>query len=146
MPESLDDTDRALLGLLARNARAPTAELARRLGVARTTVQARIEKLERTGVIRSYTVRADPQAAAMIRAYVLIQVEPRHAAAVGARLQKMPEMESLHTTSGRFDLAAQIAAPDTTRLDAALDRIAMVEGVKGMETLVQLAAKVDRRY
>ncbi|MGM0585267.1 MAG: Lrp/AsnC family transcriptional regulator [Pseudomonadota bacterium] len=142
----LDETDRALLGLLARNARMPTTELARRLGVARTTVQARMEKLERAGVIRGYTVRADAGAGAMIRAYVLIQVEPRHAAGVGAKLQRMPEMESLHTTSGRFDLAAQIGAPDTSKLDEALDRIAMVEGVKGMETLVQLATKLDRRW
>jgi DNA-binding Lrp family transcriptional regulator len=146
MSESLDDTDRALLGLLARNARMPTTELARRLGVARTTVQARIEKLERTGVIRGYTVRAEAGAGAMIRAYVLISVEPRQAAQVGARLSRMPEMESLHTTSGRFDLAAQIGAPDTARLDEALDRIAMVEGVKGMETLVQLSTKLDRRW
>ena len=144
--DSLDDTDRALLGLLARNARAPATELARKLNLARTTVQARIEKLERSGVIKGYTVRTETAPGSTIRAYVLIQVEPRHAAAVGARLQKMKEMESLHTTSGRFDLAAQIGAPDTQQLDEALDRIAMVEGVKGMETLVQLATKVDRRW
>lgn len=146
MSESLDDTDRALLGLLARNARAPASELARRLNLARTTVQARIEKLERTGVIKGYTVRAETAAGAMIRAYVLIQVEPRHAASVGAQLSRMRELESLHTTSGRFDLAAQVAAPDTSQLDAALDRIAMVEGVRGIETLVQLSTKVDRRW
>ncbi len=142
----LDDTDRALLGLLARNARAPASELARRLNLARTTVQARIEKLERTGVIKGYTVRAETSPGAMIRAYVLVQVEPRHAASVGARLARMREVESLHTTSGRFDLAAQIGAPDTSRLDEALDRIAMVEGVRGIETLVQLSTKVDRRW
>ncbi|MBR28951.1 MAG: AsnC family transcriptional regulator [Rhodobacteraceae bacterium] len=146
MADSLDETDRALLGLLARNARAPASELARRLNLARTTVQARIEKLERTGVIKGYTVRAETAPGAMIRAYVLIQVEPRHAAAVGAQLQRMRELESLHTTSGRFDLAAQIGAPDTSQLDVALDRIAMVEGGKGIETLVQLSTKLDRRW
>ena len=146
MTDTLDETDRALLGLLARNARMPATELARRLGLARTTVQARIERLERSGAIRGYTVRAGEGAAALIRAYVLIQVEPRAAPAVSSALARMPEVESLHTTSGRFDLAAQVGAPDTTRLDEALDRIALVEGVRGMETLVQLATKVDRRF
>ena len=146
MTESLDETDRNLLNLLGRNARAPVTELARRLGVARTTVQARIERLERSGVIRGYTVRAAEGAVRPIRSYVLIQVEPRRTAAVVAALLRIPEMESLHTTSGRFDMAAQIAAPDTATLDAALDRIAAVEGVTGVETLIQLTTKVDRRW
>ena len=130
MTESLDDTDRALLGLLARNARSPATELARKLNLARTTVQARIE----TGP------------GAVIRAYVLVQVEPRYAGPVASTIGRMKEVESLHTTSGRFDLAAQVGAPDTARLDSALDRIAMIEGVRGIETLVQLTTKVDRRW
>lgn len=146
MAVPLDDTDRALLALLARDARAPATEIARRLGVARTTVQARIERLETGGVIEGYTVKTNVGRGAMIRAYVLIQAEPRRTAAVAATLQKFSEVESLHTTSGRFDIAAQIGAPDTARLDAALDRISMVEGVVGMETLVQLTTKIDRRW
>ncbi|MDF2232788.1 Lrp/AsnC family transcriptional regulator [Albimonas sp. CAU 1670] len=146
MTESIDDTDRALLGLLARNARSPATELARKLNLARTTVQARIEKLERAGVIRGYTVRTETAPGAMIRAYVLVQVEPRYAGPVAATISRMKEVESLHTTSGRFDLAAQVGAPDTAQLDAALDRIAMIEGVRGIETLVQLTTKVDRRW
>jgi len=50
------------------------------------------------------------------------------------------------TRIGRFDLAAQVGAPDTAQLDSALDRIAMIEGVRGIETLVQLTTKVDRRW
>ena len=146
MTLSLDDTDRALLAALARNARMPTAELARRLGVARTTVQARIDRLESGGVIKGYTVKTALAAGAMVRAYVLVQAEPRRTAHVAAVMMKAPEVESLHTTSGRFDLAAQIGAPDTAQLDDALDRIGLVEGVVGMETLVQLATKVDRRW
>ncbi|MFT6773192.1 MAG: DNA-binding Lrp family transcriptional regulator [Paracoccaceae bacterium] len=146
MTVTLDDTDRALLALLARDARAPATEIARSLGLARTTVQARIERLETGGVISGYTVKTSVGPGAMIRAYVLIQVEPRRTAAVAASLQKLAEVECLHTTSGRFDIAAQIGAPDTGRLDEALDRISAVEGVVGMETLVQLSTKVDRRW
>lgn len=146
MAVTLDDTDRALLAALARNARAPATELARKLGIARTTVQARIDRLETAGVIKGYTVKTAIGPGAMIRAYVLIQAEPRRTAAVAAALQRIAELESLHTTSGRFDLAAQIGAPDTQLLDDALDRIGLIEGVVGMETLVQLATKVDRRW
>jgi DNA-binding Lrp family transcriptional regulator len=142
----LDDTDHALLRFLRRDARAPTSELARRLGLARTTVQARIERLERTGVIAGYTILTgeayDPS---VIRATVLIQVEPRQTAAVVAALGRMREVEGLFTTAGRFDMAIQLAASGTPALDAALDRIGELDGVRGMESLIHLTAKIDRR-
>ena len=53
----MDDTDRRLLEILREDARAPTAQLARALGLSRTTVQSRLERLERSGVITGYTVR-----------------------------------------------------------------------------------------
>src|SRR5262245_30586234 len=53
----MDDTDRKLIAMLRENARAPTAVLARRLGLSRTTVQARLERLERSGTISGYGVR-----------------------------------------------------------------------------------------
>lgn len=143
---ALDETDQSLLRFLRRDARTPTAELARRLGVSRTTVQARLEKLERTGVIGGYTiVTGDAYDPGVIRATVLIQVEPRETAAITAALRKMREVEGLFTTAGRFDMAIQLAAPGTPSLDAALDRIGELEGVRGMESLIHLTAKIDRR-
>ena len=53
----LNDKDRELLFLLSENARMPVAELARRLDLSRTTVQARLERLEGQGVIAGYQVR-----------------------------------------------------------------------------------------
>lgn len=142
----LDETDRALLRLLKRDARAATAELARRVGVSRTTVQARIERLERRGVIRGYTIvsgeTADP---ATIRATVLAQIEPRATPALVAALTKMPEVETVITTAGRFDMIVGLAASGTPALDAALDRIGLLEGVRGLESLIHLTARVDRR-
>ena len=76
-----NDKDTLLLSLLAENARTPIAELARQLGLSRTTVQARIERLERGGAIAGYTVRLSTAAErALVRAYVMITVRPRHAA------------------------------------------------------------------
>jgi DNA-binding Lrp family transcriptional regulator len=143
---SLDETDQALLRFLRGNARMPTAELARRIGVSRTTVQARLERLERSGVIGGYTIlTGDAYDPGVIRATILIQVEPRATPSIVAALGRMREVETLFTTAGRFDMALQIAAPGTPQLDAALDRIGELEGVRGMESLIHLTAKIDRR-
>lgn len=147
MPNAtLDDTDHALIRFLRRDARTPTAELARRVGVSRTTVQSRLERLERDGVIKGYTIQTgDSYDPGVIRASVLIQVEPRHTAAIVTALGKMREVEGLFTTAGRFDMAIQLAASGTPALDTALDRIGEMEGVRGMESLIHLTAKIDRR-
>jgi DNA-binding Lrp family transcriptional regulator len=143
---ALDETDHALIRFLRRDARTPTAELARRIGVSRTTIQARLERLERGGVIHGYTIlTGDAYDPGVIRATVLIQVEPRFTAAIVTALGKMREVESLFTTAGRFDMAINLASPGTPQLDAALDRIGEMEGVRGMESLIHLTAKIDRR-
>ena len=74
---TLDATDHMLLNLLRENARASTAELARNLGLSRTTVQSRIERLERGGVVAGYTVKlADELEAGLVRTFVLITLAP----------------------------------------------------------------------
>lgn len=141
----LDDTDTALLAALSENARAPVADLARRLGLARTTVQARIERLEHQGVIAGYTLRRGAKGAPPIRATVLVQLAARAAAPVLARLRAMPQVETVHSTSGRVDMIVTLSARSTEELDETLDRIGEVEGVKGSESLIHLSTKLDRR-
>ncbi|MFP4043209.1 MAG: Lrp/AsnC family transcriptional regulator [Rhodosalinus sp.] len=141
----MDETDQALLALLAENARQPAATLARRLGLARSTVQARIERLEKTGAIAGYTLRPGPAVAPALRATVLVSIEPRAGPAVLARLRAMPEVETVHTTTGRVDLIATLTAKTTEALDTALDRIGETRGVKGSESLIHLSTKLDRR-
>jgi len=142
----MDEHDQKLLTLLTRNARMPTAELARRVGLSRTTVQARIERLENSGAIKGYTLRlGDPARRELIRATVLMAVEPRATAAIVARLKGIEEVERLHTTSGRWDMIALVAARSTADLDAVLDQIGDIEGVKDSETLITLATRLDRR-
>lgn len=140
----LDDTDRTLLSLLAENARLPVAILARRLGLARTTVQARIERLETQGVIAGYTIRTGQHLRPLIRATALVSIEPRAGPAVLARLRSLPEVETAHTTTGRFDLIIQIAAPSTEALDATLDSIGTTKGVRSSESLIHLTTRIDR--
>jgi len=139
------DKDELLLSLLAENARTPVSELARRLGLSRTTVQARIERLERGGVIAGYTVRMSTAAErALVRAYVMITVKPKHAVPTVAELKEIREVRTLHSISGEVDLMAVVAAGSVAALDAVVDRIGALEGVERTQTSVIMATKFDR--
>lgn len=141
----MDDLDKLLLAQLSMDARVSVATLARRLKVARSTVQARVERLEQQGTIAGYTVKLGGEALAeRIRATILLTIEPRSQAAVLMRLRGLSAVERIHTTSGRFDLLLQVAAANTTALDLVLDDIGAVPGVRSSESLIHLSTKLDR--
>ncbi|MDH4053222.1 MAG: Lrp/AsnC family transcriptional regulator [Rubrivivax sp.] len=141
----LDDLDRRLLTLLQANARESTAQLARRLGVARTTVLARLARLERQQVITGYTVRlaADDDERA-VQAYVGIVTDPKKARDVTRVLTALPELRQLSSVSGEFDYIALLRTETTARLDALLDQIGAIDGVARTTSSVVLARRVDR--
>lgn len=142
---NLDPTDRALLALLRENARRSTAELARALGLSRTTVQSRIERLERARVIAGYTVRVDDAVeAALVRAHVMVTVGPKQTGAIEAALRRIPEVRSLHSVSGAFDLLAVLAAPSIQELDALIDRIGALDGVERTTSAIVLSTRIER--
>ena len=117
-------TDAKLIALLRANAREPTASLARKLGLARSTVQERIARLEREGTIRGYTVRlSDETEAGKLRAVVMISTDPKRADRVAIELRKMVEVRSLSAVAGTFDLIATVEAETPARIDVLLDRI-----------------------
>ncbi len=141
----MDDLDQKILAALAADSSTSTSRLGRRFKVARSTVQARIERMETTGIIAGYTVKlGDVALARRIKATVLVQVEPRATAAVLQRLKTIPEVEIAHTTTGRFDLILQIAADSTSDLDEVLDQVGGITGVRGSESLIHLTTKFDR--
>ena len=141
----MDDLDKAILAQLGTDARTSVATLARRLKVARSTVQARLERLEGAGVIAGYTVKLGEAARqGRIRATILLNIEPRAQAAVLARLKTIPEVERVYTTSGRVDLLLHVAAASTTILDGVLDQLGALTGVKSSESLIHLSTKIDR--
>ena len=87
--------DEQLLSLLREDARAATADIARRLGLSRTTVQNRIARLEQSGVIRGYTVRIDDELErSRIRAHIMITLRPKQMMAVVKALQAMHEVRA----------------------------------------------------
>jgi DNA-binding Lrp family transcriptional regulator len=141
----MDDLDRNILGLLGADARMSVATLARRLKVARSTIQARLERLETGGIIAGYTLKLGEEARqGRLRASVLLTIEPRAQAAILSRLKSIPEVERVFTTSGRFDLLMQIAASNTAVLDGVLDQIGGLTGVKSSESLIHLSTRIDR--
>jgi len=141
----MDDLDRNILSLLSADARMSVATLARRLKVARSTIQARLERLETGGIIAGYTLKLGEEARqGRLRASVLLTIEPRAQAAILTRLKSIPEIERVFTTSGRVDLLMQVAAPNTAVLDGVLDQIGGLTGVKSSESLIHLSTRIDR--
>jgi DNA-binding Lrp family transcriptional regulator len=145
MTLALDELDRRLIARLQANARAATADLARHLGVARTTVVARLARLEKGGAIVGYTVRlAATEGEQGVQAYVNLAVSPKAARAVIDRLSLLPELRQLAAVSGEFDYLAVLRAPTTQRLDALLDEIGEIDGVLRTTTSLLLAMRIDR--
>ncbi|MGH6948122.1 MAG: Lrp/AsnC family transcriptional regulator [Kiloniellales bacterium] len=142
---TVDALDEALIALLREDARMAVSELARRLEVARTTIAARIERLERQGVIAGYTLRlSEDHERGRIRALVLIKVASRANAAATAALRSLREVTELHSISGEYDLAAVVSAASIQALDAAVDTIGEAEGVERTASSVILATKFQR--
>ena len=142
---TITDKDRALLALLSENARMPVAELARRLGLSRTTVQARIERQEADGVIAGNGLRlSERYLSGLVRAHVLITIRPKALPAVTAALAAIKEVTTLHSVSGTFDLIAILAAPSILELDRLIDRIGALDGVERTLSSIILSTRISR--
>ena len=141
----IDDTDRRILALLRENARTSNVELARRAGISRTTLQARIERMERARVIAGYTIRGggDHERQA-IRAHVMITTVPKLAPALLSALRKLPEVRTLHSVSGGFDMVAVVVAETVDEMDRLIDHIGALDGVERTTTAIILATRIDR--
>lgn len=137
--------DLKLLSILREDARASTAAIARRLGLSRTTVQSRIDRLERQGVIAGYTVRVhDALEREQVRAHIMITVLPKQQPAVVKALHAMTEVRELHSLSGAWDLVAIGSVPSVGEMDALTDRIGAIEGVERTTSSILLSTKFQR--
>lgn len=138
---SMDELDRRLIALLRENARTPIATLAKKLGVARGTVQNRLTRLEKDGVIVGYTVRLKPQAETQqIRAIMTIAVEGNKTQSVLRQLRGEPAVVALYSTNGRWDFVAELRVETLQEFDRVIAGISLFEGVSRTETNLLLTS------
>jgi DNA-binding Lrp family transcriptional regulator len=141
----LDATDRELLSLLQTNARESVTTLGKKLAIARTTVLARMQRLEDSGVITGYSARLNQATLEKsLQAYVGLSVAPKSGRDVLKRLNKMPEIKLVCSVSGEFDYVAWIRAETPDALDHLLDEIGDIDGVSKTNTSVVLAERINR--
>ena len=141
----MDETDQRLIESLREDARAPTAKLARDLGLSRTTVQSRLERLERSGVITGYTVRlSEAHERGQIHAHIMMTVAPKNTASVITAMRRLPAVRVLQSVSGPFDLMAEVVAPSVADMDAVIDTLGHLDGVERTTSSVVLSTKIAR--
>ncbi len=136
----MDDIDRELISILRADARTPIVALAKKLKVARATVQNRLTKLEASGMILGYTVRLRPEAESQrVRALTTIEIEGNNGESVRRLLRGNPNVVALHSTNGRWDLIAEIRAESLEGFDRVLNLIRKIEGIANSETSILLS-------
>jgi DNA-binding Lrp family transcriptional regulator len=141
----MDLIDEKLLLALRENGRASTAQLARLVGRSRTSVQSRIERLEKQGVIVGYGVRLAPEHdLGAVRAHVMIKVGPKETRAVSAALSAIPQVRVVHSVSGDVDLIAVAATASVADMDQVIDRIGALDGVERTTSSIILSTKFER--
>ncbi|KZK81745.1 Leucine-responsive regulatory protein [Pseudovibrio sp. W64] len=146
MAEIKDELDRKLIAILQGNAREPVSSIARRLDVARSTVQERIARLERKGIIIGYTaILGDQEDQKRVQALVMLSVAQQRSRELIAQLESYPEIRSCLTISGEFDLCLIVEPDRLEELDAVLDEIAAIPGVERTRSSIVLTKKFERQ-
>lgn len=134
-----------LLNLLRENSRRSVSDLAKEMGLSRSTVQQTMERLERKGVIQGYTVKVNPHYEQQrVSAYIMISAVPKKTIEVVRELTKQPQLDMLCSISGRYDLIAQVTEETTEALDKIIDLIAALDGVEKTLSHIVLSSKVSR--
>ena len=137
----VDSLDQRLIALLRADGRASMSQVAAALHVSRGTAQNRLDRLIQAGVILGFTVRVRQDLdERLIRALMTIQLAGETTTAVIARLRGIPEIRTLHTTNGTWDLIAEIAVDTLPDLDRVLGTIRAIDGIRSSETSILLTS------
>lgn len=138
----MDETDQKLVSALRHDARASLSDLAVLLGVSRTTVRGRIERLKQRGDIVGFTVvlqddtKRDP-----VRGLMMLGIEGRGADRISRQLSGMTAVRALHSTNGRWDLIVELGTNTLEELDEVLGKIRRLDGVAQSETNLLLSTR-----
>ncbi len=138
----MDDTDQKLIATLRRDSRAPLSSLAAELGLSRTTVRSRIERLIKRGEILGFTLRLKSDIAhAPVRGMMMLGIEGRGAEKIMHRLLGIAAVQAVHSTNGKWDLIAEIGTDTLEELDKVLFAIRRIDGVMRSETNLLLSTR-----
>jgi len=143
----IDDLDARLIALFTAEPRIGVLEASRRLGVARGTVQARLDRLSGQGVIRGFGPQIDPAALGYgVTAFVTLQIrQPGGHDPVAERLAGVPEVIEAHTITGAGDMLCRVVARSNQDLQRVIDMIVAVRGVERASSVISLATQVPYR-
>jgi DNA-binding Lrp family transcriptional regulator len=143
----IDALDARLIRLLHDEPRIGTLEASRRLAVARGTVQARLDKLIKRGVIRSFGPEVEPAALGYgVTAFVTLEIsQPRGHESLTDHLAAIPEVLEAHTITGRGDIMLRIVAQSNADLQVVIDRIVKSDGINRSESVIALETQLAYR-
>ncbi len=142
----MDTIDQRLISCLRHDARRSISDLALELGLSRATIRSRISRLEKDRHILGYSVVVKGDAdASPVRGIMMIEIEGRSTDQVIQALSGFAEIVAIHTTNGRWDLVAEIGAPDLIAFDAVLRRIRLVPAIRVSETNLLLSTSRSTR-
>ena len=146
MSSEMDEMDQALVSALRHDARASLSTLSENLGVSRTTVRSRLERMQQRGEIVGFSVVLKGDFAQdAVRGLMMIGIEGRGTDRVVRQISGLPEVRAVHTTNGRWDLIVELGTPTLEELDKALHRVRSFEGVATSETSLLLATRKSGR-
>jgi len=138
----MNNSDEALIAALREDARASLSDLAAKLGISRTTLRARMERLQSSGEILGFTVvtrsdvLTDP-----VRGLMMVEIEGRGTDRITRTLMGMTQLRAVHSTNGRWDVIVEIGTKTLEEFDAVLARIRKLEGVVASETSLLLKTR-----
>lgn len=144
---SIDPLDARLLQLLSEEPRIGVLEASRRLGVARGTVQARLDRLLERGVVRSFGPEVDPAALGYgVTAFVTLEIsQARGHELLAAHLDRIPEVLEAHTITGSGDLMLRIVARSNADLQRVIDSIVRADGIRRSSSVIALETQLAYR-
>ncbi len=145
----MDQLDRTLIELFAAEPRVGVLEASRRLGVARGTVQARLDRLQRTGVVSGWGPQLDPAALDHpVTAFLTLEIRQAGAGghdAVGQHVAGIPEVLEACTITGPGDMWCRVVARSNTDLQRVIDRVLAHDSIVRCSTVIALATQVPHR-
>jgi DNA-binding Lrp family transcriptional regulator len=146
MPTGIDELDARLIRALCETPRAGVMELARQLGVARGTVQARLDKLQQRGIISGFDPDLDIRRMGYeVLAFVSLEIAQGRLADVCSHLREIPEVLEIHSITGPGDLHCRVVARTNDHLQSVIGRILLQQGIVRSTTQIALTEQLRLR-